>query len=115
MTAARTASARQSIARVVSILGHPAVLVPVAAIWVAISEAAPAATVQRLVLMAAGLAVFVTAYSLIKVRSGAWQHVDASRRSERRSLNLLLILLLQGPQRSAGAALTLRICRSLSD
>ena len=86
--------ARQSIARLVSIVGHPAVLVPVAAIWVAISQDAPAATVQRLALIAAGLAVFVTAYSLMQVRSGAWQHVDASRRSERRSLNLLLIVVL---------------------
>lgn len=89
-------SAAQSIARVVSIIGHPAVLVPAAAIWVAMSRDAPAATVLRLVFIAAGLAVCVTAYSLLKVRSGAWQHVDASRKAERRSLNLLLIVLLAG-------------------
>lgn len=86
----------QPIARFVSIIGHPAVLVPVASIWVAIEQGAPAATVRRLVVVAAGLAVFVTAYSLLKVRSGAWQHVDASRKAERRSLNLLLIVLLAG-------------------
>lgn len=86
----------QSIARFVSIIGHPAVLVPVASIWVAIDQGAPAATVQRLVVIAAGLSVFVIGYSLLKVRSGAWQHVDASRRDERRSLNALLIVLLAG-------------------
>lgn len=85
-----------SAARFISIIGHPAVLVPAASIWVAIRQGAPAATVQRLVAIAVGLALFVMAYSLMKVRSGAWQHVDASRRSERRSLNLLLIALLAG-------------------
>lgn len=90
-----------SVARFISIIGHPAVLVPAASIWVAIHQGAPAATVQRLMVIAVGLALFVTAYSLMKVRSGAWQHVDASRRSERRSLNLLLIVLL-----AAAAAFT---------
>lgn len=88
--------ARQSLARLVSIVGHPAVLVPVAAIWVAISRDASADTVQRLVFIAMGLAAFVVAYSLLQVRSGAWQHVDASRRSERRSLNLVLVVVLAG-------------------
>jgi hypothetical protein len=89
-------SAKQSIARYVSIIGHPAVLVPAASIWVAIDRGASAATVKRLALVAAGLTLVVMAYSLLKVRSGAWQHVDASRRDERRSLNVLLIVLLAG-------------------
>jgi membrane-associated phospholipid phosphatase len=81
-----------AIARALSILGHPLVLVPVAVVTLALHghtpSAAPVAAVVGVV------AVAVLAFSFWQVRRGHWQHIDASNRGERRSLNLFLATAL---------------------
>lgn len=81
-------------ARVLSIVGHPGLLMPVA---VAIGTSAaelPAKHVQAAVAAAVGIAAIIGAFSLWQVRRGRWAHVDASLPHERRQLNPLVALLL---------------------
>ena len=81
-------------ARVLSIVGHPGLLMPVAVPLAALQRGAP---VQDLWLgAAAALAVtlLVSLYSLHQVRAGRWSHVDASAPAERLQLNRLLVGLL---------------------
>lgn len=78
----------QALARALSILGHPVVVLPLAA-WLAADRDADVRTL-------AGLGAFgaaVLAWSWWQVRRGRWGHVDASGTTERRSLNLFLIVL----------------------
>ena len=83
-------------ARVLSIVGHPALLMPAAVAWSASARGAPA-QVQHLVVSASiAVALGVGAYSLWQVRAGRWSHVDASMPCERRQLNVFLVLLLFG-------------------
>lgn len=82
-----------ALARIVSVSGHPMVALPLAAL------ALTAARGQyRIALwMALGFIVFATAvmaYSNWQVRRGRWSHVDASGKSERRSLNRFLLVAL---------------------
>lgn len=76
-----------ALARAVSILGHPALVLP-AAVWLAAAPGgAPGQTL-------AGLAVFgllVMGWSWWQVRRGHWRHVDASAHAERRALNRFLL------------------------
>jgi membrane-associated phospholipid phosphatase len=80
------------IARTLSILGHPFVVIPGAVATLALHERASSAAV--IVLMTCGIAGLVLAYSFWQVRRGRWQHIDASARAERRSLNLFLATVL---------------------
>lgn len=86
----------RSFARILSIAGHPALLMPCGAVWATATRGAPPAVV--LVTAAASLAVVlgVGVYSLQQVRAGRWVHMDASMPGERRELNLFLALLLFG-------------------
>lgn len=84
------------IARAFSIIGHPVVLTPVAAVLAAISQGAPAWQVHRIALLFAGLAAIVMSYSWLQVMRGRWTHVDASVRTERRGLNIFLVSVLLG-------------------
>jgi hypothetical protein len=84
------------IARAFSIIGHPVVLTPVAAVLAAISQGAPARQVHRIALLFVGLAALVLSYSWLQVVRGRWSHVDASVRTERRGLNLFLVSVLAG-------------------
>ena len=82
-----------SLARAVSILGAALVVLPAAALAVALwqGERAQAAW------MALGFALFagvVMGWSWWQVRRGAWRHVDASQVGERRTLNRFLLLSL---------------------
>lgn len=81
-------------ARFASIAGHPAVLMPLAAVcathraddgvrWAAVSMAVIAVSA-------------IMAYSVVKARSGAWSHIDASRGHERSQLNRFASLGLLG-------------------
>jgi hypothetical protein len=83
-------------ARVLSIVGHPGLLMPVAVALGAIGAGVPAARVQAVVAAAVGVAAVVGAYSLWQVRRGRWTHVDASLPHERRQLNPFVLLLLFG-------------------
>lgn len=85
---------KRAAARALSIVGHPALLMPASVVGAALDRGVP-----RAVLLAAGAAsVFVVAvvgvYSLVKVRTGAWRHMDASEPAERRQLNGFVIGLL---------------------
>jgi len=80
------------LARGISILGHPLLLTPFAglAAWLA----GGGAGTHAVGIVIAGLlgAMLVMGYSFRRVRSGAWAHVDASERGERRSLNRFLLV-----------------------
>ena len=81
-----------AIARSLSILGHPLVVVPGAvAILVLHGRTSSAALIVSVV---CGIAGVVLGFSFWQVRRGHWQHVDASAHAERRSLNLFLAIVL---------------------
>jgi hypothetical protein len=84
----------QRIARFVSILGHPLLVLPAALL---LPAAMRARDPQSLTSMVAGIALFaalVLGGSWWQVRRGRWAHVDASLRHERRSLNRTLLAML---------------------
>lgn len=89
-------------ARTVSILGHPMLVLPLAATGLATARG----QWRMAGWMVLGFAVFaavVMAYSRWQVGRGRWAHVDASGRSERRSLNrFLLVALLLATLLAAG-------------
>lgn len=83
----------QAFARAVSIFGHPMLVLPLAALAVAVARGQGRAAAW----MALGFALFaalVMSYSWWQVRRGRWAHVDASNRDERRSLNRFLLVAL---------------------
>lgn len=83
---------KTGLARLASILVHPAVVMSAAAVY------ATRYTQQRwtaLALVAAAIAA-VMLYSLIKTKSGAWSHIDASQEHERSQLNVFGSLSLLG-------------------
>ena len=85
---------RVAIARVVSIIGHPVVLLLVAAL---IAGSTRGASLQQLRFIGGAVAilgVIVLGFSWHQVRTGHWSHVDASIRKERASLNVFLAALL---------------------
>ena len=83
-------------ARVLSVLGHPGLLVP-AAVAVAASGADASPQLLPVALATAVVvAVIVGLYSLWQVRAGRWAHIDASNPEERHQLNLFLAALLGG-------------------
>src|SRR5437867_3967382 len=81
-----------AIARSLSILGHPLVVIPVAVVTLVLHERTSSAAL--IVSTICGIAGFVLAFSFWQVRRGQWQHIDASARDERRSLNLFLAIVL---------------------
>lgn len=85
---------RDTAARALSILGHPALLMPAAIVGTTLSGGAPAATVAVAAGASLAVAAAVLAYSFLRVRSGAWAHPDASRPAERLQLNLFLLATL---------------------
>ena len=85
-------AASVAIARTLSILGHPFVVIPGAVATLALHERASSAAM--IVSMICGIAGAVLAFSIWQVRRGRWQHIDASARAERRSLNLFLAIVL---------------------
>lgn len=103
-------------ARVLSIIGHPGVLMPAAVAIGTASAELPAAHVRAAVAAALGVAAIIGGFSLWQVRRGRWSHVDASQPHERRQLNPFAALLLLtaaavlarwggSPHGAAGAAL----------
>ena len=80
------------IARSLSVLGHPLVVVPaVVAVLVSHEGASSSAWIVSVVCI---VALAVLAFSLWQVHRGRWRHVDASGKGERRSLNLFLGIVL---------------------
>jgi membrane-associated phospholipid phosphatase len=84
---------KKNIARFISILGHPALLMPLAA---AIASGANDDHNLRLlsVIIAMLSAALVFTYSQVKASTGHWKHVDASIKSERKELNLTASITL---------------------
>lgn len=83
-------------ARALSIVGHPALLMPAAVAVAASGAGAPPRLLPVALGTAVAVAVIVGLYSLWQVRAGRWEHVDASQPRERRQLNLFLAALLGG-------------------
>ncbi len=83
-----------SVARTVSIVGHPALLLPVAVVGVAFGSALPANSLATVVAAAVGTALAVMVFSIVRVRSGRWSHADASQPTERFQLNVFLATAL---------------------
>lgn len=81
-------------ARVLSIVGHPALLMPLAVAAAASGPGAPPQLLRVALGTALAVAVIVGLYSLWQVRRGRWAHVDASHPAERSQLNLVLAGLL---------------------
>lgn len=81
------------IARFTSIVGHPAILMPVAAI-VATGSGGELKKQLLPASLAVCCAIIFVVYSQIKIKSGRWQHVDASVKAERKELNVIASLAL---------------------
>lgn len=84
---------RVAVARAVSIVGHPVVVMLVAALIVASTRGA---SLQQLKFVGGALVTLgavVLGFSWVQVRTGRWSHVDASARSERTVLNQFLVVL----------------------
>lgn len=79
------------LARALSILGHPLLLLPAAVLLLAAHEGAGTGRLAVLALALAATAATVMAYSWWQVRRRRWQHVDASGHGERRALNRFLL------------------------
>ena len=85
---------KHTVARMLSIVGHPALLMPASVVGAALDRGVP----RSVLVTAAGASLFIAAvvgaYSLVKVRAGAWRHMDASEPRERLQLNRFVIALL---------------------
>jgi membrane-associated phospholipid phosphatase len=87
---------RIAVARIISTLGHPVVLMLAAALGMASARGASPTQLRFVGVALATLAFVVVGFSWLQVRSGSWQHVDASGTKERASLNGFLVALLSG-------------------
>lgn len=81
-----------AIARSLSIPGHPLVVVPCAVATLVLHGRTSSAAL--IVSVVCGISGVVLAFSFWQVNRGKWQHVDASARAERRSLNFFLAIVL---------------------
>jgi len=81
-------------ARALSVIGHPALLMPAAVAGSAASNGAPPRVLHLGLAASVAIALCVIGYSLLQVRAGRWSHVDASLPRERSQLNLVLCVLL---------------------
>lgn len=93
-----------SLARLVSILGHPLLLMPAAGLAAWITRNGLGTQAMWIAVTAGLAAIVVLGYSHWPVRRGAWVHVDASGRGERRHLNGFLLAVF-AVAASAGAVL----------
>ena len=76
---------RAALANALSLLGHPVVVMPLAAIVALRSGGESATPILGIVL---GLTTAVLIYAFVQVRSGRWRDMDASAHHERTELNL---------------------------
>lgn len=84
------------VARAVSLVGHPGLVMPAAVIGSAIARGADSSTVSSFTLTTAMIIAIALAYSAWQIRRGAWVDMDASLPAERLQLNVFLVLLLFG-------------------
>ncbi|MEL1265270.1 phosphatase PAP2 family protein [Pseudoxanthomonas putridarboris] len=83
----------QPLARALSIFGHPMLVLPLAALTVALTQG-ERRTALAMAAGFAGFAMLVMAFSWWQVRRGRWSHVDASAKHERGTLNRFLLAAL---------------------
>ena len=81
---------RVVIARAISIAGHPVAFILVAVLVAASTGGASLRQLWSIAGALATLGVVVLGFSYLQVRAGRWSHIDASGRSERKSLNVFL-------------------------
>jgi hypothetical protein len=82
----------QRLARLISILGHPVLTLPLAAL--ALVAARDPSSLRTTAIGVALVAASVMGFSWRQVKRERWAHVDASRPEERLGLNRALLLLL---------------------
>jgi membrane-associated phospholipid phosphatase len=87
-------AARTSLARWVSVLGHPFVMAGVLSAAVATRLSPPAEAARTVALVLLVSVVPVAVLMIRQVRRGSWEHVDASHRSERPVLFLVAAVSL---------------------
>jgi len=85
---------RIAIARAISIVGHPVVLISCAGLIAASTHGASPVQMRTIGATLLSLAAIVVGFTWIQVKAGRWAHVDASARTERSSLNVFLATLL---------------------
>ena len=83
-----------ALARTVSILGHPLLVLPLAVLALSWSRTGRGGDTLAIAVGFGTFAAAVMAYSWWQVRRGRWTHVDASARHERSSLNRFLLVAL---------------------
>lgn len=94
VTRTPTSSRRLAAARLLSLVGHPALLVPSAVVCAVAGAGRDEPGLWLAGLAAVSLAACVIAYSLLKVRRGRWNDVDASAPAEREQLTSFLFPLM---------------------
>ena len=82
-----------ALARTLSVVGHPALLLPLAALGLALARGEPR-TARWAAAGFVALSALVMGYAWWQVRRGRWTHIDASERNERNALNHFLLPLL---------------------
>jgi membrane-associated phospholipid phosphatase len=87
---------KHRVARWLSILGHPLLVLPGVALAVGAASGGSRRQLGIAALALVLLAATIQLASWWQVRQGRWQHVDASQRHERRGLNRFLLVLLAG-------------------
>lgn len=85
-----------TLARIVSIAGHPCALALVDAAAVSVKVLPPAAAARVVGVVALGVLVPLSAFVVWQVRRGRWADVDASRPADRPALFAVALALLGG-------------------
>lgn len=87
---------RHSIARLISVVGHPVVVLPGAVVASGAARGVSASTRGTTIGVTVGIGLVVLVFSVVRVRLGHWSHVDASQPAERNQLNGFTAVLLFG-------------------
>jgi hypothetical protein len=85
-----------ALARVISIVGHPVLVLPVAVVVSGQVRGVSVATRSTTIGVTVGIGVVVLVFSAVRVWLGHWKHVDASEPAERNQLNGFTVVLLLG-------------------
>jgi hypothetical protein len=85
---------KQGLARALSILGHPLLLLPAVALGVSAASGPDDGQWRVAAVALVLLAGAIQGWSWWQVWRGRWRHVDASQQHERRGLNRFLLALL---------------------
>jgi hypothetical protein len=85
-----------ALARVLSIVGHPVLVLPVAVLVSGRERGVSMATQSTTIGVTVGIGVGVLVFSAVRVWLGHWKHVDASEPAERNQLNGFTAVLLFG-------------------